>query len=572
MSVISPLVPMLFNAIRYVLENGPINQVAYGISWTQSWHTGVRSGFIFEFVRMSWVILPVLCAVFLYAQRNNPAINRSLLLPALTVLVFSLLLIPYSMGRIDPGAGSRPAVVGILGWAVLLPVALWGLLKQTEKVAWVLLIVGVSASLNTFPASLSVFVSNLEDRVPVGALRDGASVGLPNLGRGTVQDEHWDRLTRLNALLDRKLAPGENYLDLTSRNAQYFYLNRMPEQVVTAPYNMVPLPQQRRAIERLAQEELPRIALFEANNINHDGGGLALRNPLLYRFVLQNYVPSLEDGFIIGYRKTDLSAQGNTVSVPLMNLTDVNWNQGVHRRDSALVLADPILASLLAPGQPVRLANDERRKVTRVWEQGSAIWLDGGALDPATVGAPKSIEVSINPQGLSAYRTALLQRAFAVIDYAKIPVAWGRSERSLLHKMVRIVALSSRTPQLIDLNVEGNAYKVVGPDPQVNFDLSDLKLSGRDAGLLRFELSCTGRNQDPKMQVFWWGDSASGPSESSSTRFTAENGVLIVPLDAAPLWLTLDQVKGLRLDLENPTACSSIRLANIALYQRTSIK
>lgn len=572
MALLSPLVPMLFSAIRYVLENGPINQVAYGIPWTLSWSAGPRSGFIFELVRMSWVMVPVLCAALVYKQRKSLASNHSLVLPALVMLAFAVLLIPYSMGRIDPAAGSRPAVVGILGWTILLPVALWGMLKQREKAAWVLLVVGVSASLNTFLPPLTVFVSNLSSRIPVGPLRDGASVGLPNLGIGTVQDEHWDRLTRLNALLKRKLAPGESYLDLTSRNAQYFYLERIPEQVVTAPYNMVPLSQQRRAIERLAQEELPRIALLEGNNITHDGGGLALRNPLLYRFVLQNYVPSLEDGFIIGYRKADLSAQGNTVSVPLMNLTDVNWKQGVNRRESALVLADSALASLFVPGQSVRLANGESRTVTRVWGQGSAIWLDGGALDPATVGAPKAVEVRIDPQGLSTYRAALLQRAFGVVDYAKIPVAWGRSERTLLHKMERVAALTSRTPLFRDLSLEGNVYKILGPDPQINFDLSDLKLSGRDAGLLRFEFSCIDRNQDPKMQVFWWGDSESGPSEASSMRFALENGVLIVPLDAAPRWLTLGQVHGLRLDLDNAAACSGIRLEDAALYQRTVIK
>lgn len=571
MTLLSPLLSMLFNAIRYVLENGPINQVAYGIPWTLSWGGGVRSGFIFELVRMSWIMVPVLCATLLYKQRKSQVSNHSLVLPALVMLAFAVLLIPYSMGRIDPGAGSRPAVVGILAWTILLPVALWGMLKQREKAAWMLLVVGMSAGLNTFPPSLSVFVSNLSAQIPVGPLRDGASVGLHNLGIGTVQDEHWDRLTRLNTLLKRKLAPGENYLDLTSRNAQYFYLGRMPEQVVTAPYNMVPLPQQRRAVERLTQE-LPRIALLEGNNITHDGGGLALRNPLLYRFVLQNYVPSLEDGFIIGYRKTDLSAQGNSVSIPLMNLTDVNWNQGVNRRESALVLADSAFASLLVPGQSVRLDNGEFRTVTRVWEQGSAVWLDGSVFDPATVGAPKAIEVSIDPKGLSAYRAGLLQRAFAVVDFAKIPVAWGRSEKSLSHKMKQVAALTSRTPLIRDLSLEGNVYKVVGADPQINFDLSDLKLSGHDAGLLRFEFSCIDQNQEPKMQVFWWGDSESVPSEASSVRFALENGVLIVPLDAAPRWLTLGQINGLRLDLDNADACSGIRVESAGLYQRTIVR
>lgn len=571
MAMFSPLVSMLFNAIRYVIENGPINQVAYGIPWGRSWNAGPRSGFIFELVRMSWFVVPVICGVLIYIHRNVLDASRALLLPALVLLFFSLLLIPYSMGRIDPAAGSRPGIVGILAWTTLLPIALWVLIKEREKAAWVLLIVGMSASLNLFPPSPSVLVSSVSSRISVGQLRDGASVGLPNLGVGIIQGEHWARLTRFNTLLNSKLTPGETYLDLTSRHAQYFYMNRMPEQVVTAPYNMVSLSQQRRAIKHLAQT-LPRIALLEGNNIIHDGGGLALRNPLLYRFVLENYIPSLENGFIIGYRKTDISVQDNIVSLPLKHLTDANWKQGVSRRDSAVVLADATLTSLLKPGQSVRLASGEFRTVTRVWEQGSAIWLSGGVLDPAVVGAPKAIEVRMDQPRLSAYRAALLQRAFSVADYAKVPIAWGRSERSLLHKMELVTPLASRKQLFRDLRLEGNIYKIVGPDPQINFDLSDLKLSGRDVGLLRFEFTCIGQIKNPNMQMFWWGDSDSGPSEASSVRFSLENGVLIVPLDAAPSWLTLGLVRGLRLDLDNAAACAGIRIEDAGLYQRAIVK
>lgn len=74
------------------------------------------------------------------------------------------------------------------------------------------------------------------------------------------------------------------------------------------------------------------------------------------------------------------------------------------------------------------------------------------------------------------------------------------------------------------------------------------------------------------MQMFWWGDSESGPSETSSVRFALENGVLIVPLDAAPSWLTLGRVHGLRLDLDNAAACSGFSLEGVGLYQRSVVK
>ena len=47
-----------------------------------------------------------------------------------------------------------------------------------------------------------------------------------------------------------------------------------------------------------------------------------------------------------------------------------------------------------------------------------------------------------------------------------------------------------------------------------------------------------------------------------------ENGTLIVPLDASPWWLGLRQVKGLRFDLDNASACRAFSVENISLYRR----
>ncbi|ASX25622.1 hypothetical protein BA171_00035 [Candidatus Hamiltonella defensa (Bemisia tabaci)] len=58
---VTPMFSMLFGAIRYFLENGPINQIAYGIPWYISWNAGGKSDFFFEAIRMSWVAIPVLC-------------------------------------------------------------------------------------------------------------------------------------------------------------------------------------------------------------------------------------------------------------------------------------------------------------------------------------------------------------------------------------------------------------------------------------------------------------------------------------------------------------------------------
>jgi hypothetical protein len=58
------------------------------------------------------------------------------------------------------------------------------------------------------------------------------------------------------------------------------------------------------------------------------------------------------------------------------------------------------------------------------------------------------------------------------------------------------------------------------------------------------------------------------PSETNSLRFEAEDGTLIVPLDVYPRWLALGSVHGIRIDLDNPAACSAIEVTNGSLQQR----
>jgi hypothetical protein len=102
----------------------------------------------------------------------------------------------------------------------------------------------------------------------------------------------------------------------------------------------------------------------------------------------------------------------------------------------------------------------------------------------------------------------------------------------------------------------------------LTFDISSINLSGREAGILRFDFTCLNQSATPRIQVFWWGDSDNGRDETLSIRFTADNGTLIVPLDATPLWLMLKRVKGISIDLDNASACDAIKINNVRLMQR----
>ncbi len=565
----TPLAAMLFGAIQYVLENGPINQVAYGIPWSSSWGAGIpKSGLVFETMRMLWLSAPALGLMMVYSGVKNRATRDAMFLPALVVMLFALLLTPYSMGRIDPGDMSRAGFAAIFGWSVLIPVVAWHSNLKINRVALTVLIAGVCAALNYSTLKFSAVVSAVSSSIPIAPLKVGADAGMPNIGRAMVLDEQWARLVKLNTLLDSKLPQGVGYLDLTSHNAQTFYFGRPVTMQVTAAYNLVPAQQQQRATESLARN-LPKVALLAADNITYDGGGLALRDPVLYRFVMNHYTPVWSDGVILGFSEQALAdGQGEHLTVGLMNLTDANWDRGVSRSEAALLLDPSTPMSAFSPGTQLRLPNGELRKVVKLSVDKHVIWVDGGTIQAVLAGYPGVVDVRLEPAQQAEYRLELQDMAFSTHELSQIPVAWGRSDRSLAKKMTRVAMLDNLTPTLRDLSHESGTYKATGGNPQLSFDLSTLGVSGHNAGLLRFEFSCADRRVTPRFRLSWWGDQQSAPGPAANLTFTAEDGVLIVPLDAYPRWLMLERVNGLKVDLVDPNACGSFTIGNVALFQR----
>ncbi|RKT26244.1 hypothetical protein B0G69_1982 [Paraburkholderia sp. RAU2J] len=569
LAVVTPLGAMLIGAIRYVLDNGPINQVAYGIPWEISWNPGSpKSGLVFETIRMLWLGAPAFCLIMVYTGIRNRATRSAAFLPAVVVMLFALLLTPYSMGRIDAGDMSRAGLAAIFGWSVLIPVVAWHSTLRFNRTALIVLVAGMSATLNYTTLAFYTAVFSAAPSIPVLPMKNGVDWGMPNVGQGMVQDEQWARLVKLNTLLNSKLAPGVGYLDLTSHNAQTFYFGRPVTMPVTAAYNMAPVRQQQQAVARL-ERALPSIALLSADNITYDGGGLALRDPVLYRFVMDHYTPVWADGVILGLSAPAMIAQqGQRLTAGIRNLTDDKWDRGVSRSEAALSLDSSTPMVAFAPGTPVRLRNGETRSVTKISAEQHAIWLDGGTLDPAQAGYPGVVDVTLEPALQAEYRLTLQDASFATPELGKIPVAWGRSDKSLSKKMTRVASLDAPAPTLRDLAQEAGLYKVTGGNSQLSFDLSALGVSGHSAGMLRFEFSCVDRRATPRFKIAWWGDQQQGPADAAHLTFTADDGVLIVPLDAYPRWLTLEKVKGLQMTLADPNACGAFGIRNVALYQR----
>ncbi|RDJ98745.1 hypothetical protein [Paraburkholderia lacunae] len=571
LALFTPFVSMLVGMIRYVMENAPINQVAYGIPWETSWRdSGQKSGFLFEAIRMSWIATPLFCLMMIYEKWRRQGSWLLSCLPGVVVLVFSLLLTPYTMGRIDPGNMSRGGFAAIFGWSVLIPIIAWHMTNRLDRSLLILVAAGMSSTLGYTVVSFGSAIVATVPSIAIGSVKDGAATGMPNVGRALVEQDQWDRLTKLNTLLSGKLSPDESYLDLTSHNAQMFYMGRLPEMAVTAPYNMAPVQQQQRAAEKLLRK-LPRIALLDAGNMNYDGGGLALRDPVLYRFVIDHYVPSWEDGFILGYSKRVAIAadQGRSVSITIGNRTDDTWNKGVNRSEVAMMFDSGTPMSQFTVGTSVHLSNGEARKIIKRSPEQRVIWLDGGSLEPLQVGHPNRIVVDVPPKLLTEFNAELFDIAFSPSrDLGEVPVAWGHSDRALSKRMTQVESLMSLQPILRDLVYENGTYRVTGANPQVRYDVSRLNVSGRRAGLIRFRFACSNESAKPRLSVSWQGDVDAESSGANRVSFDADGDVLIVPVDTYSGWLNSGEIKTLSIDLDNTAACGAIGIGQLELYQR----
>lgn len=561
--VASPIPGMMWSAIRYVLENGPINQIAYGIPW--SWSQSASNGLLLEIFRMSWVLIPVTAGVLAVACFSSSDTRAYLLTVALPILIFVSLMTPYSLGRIDPGAPSRAGLLSNFAWAGLMPLLLAPILAKSRHALLALSIAFISSGIGLVTPSREALADVLTDN-RIAPEQAQNIPGLDNLGTGSFDSAHVDRLRRVRRILDAHLPPRAPYLDLTGRNAHYFYFDRPAPIPVSAPYNLAPVKQQLRAVRQLSTNP-PALALLDAANQNHDGGGLPLRSPLLYRFVLDYYEAELHDGFIFGVAHGQ-RVTASAISFTVKDISDPNWDHGIHRAEPALIVNDGLTLELLKVGDSIRLPNGDLRQVTRLWPEGRAIWLTGKKLSPTEVPLDTRLFVQMDEARRSSLSIELLNRAFATSDLKRIPASWGKSAGSLSHLMKATATPDLAKANLNDLVREGSSFSVSGSDPYLWFDLQPQTISGAQAALLSFRFSCSDQQAEPRAQVFWWGDEHTGATEKDSIRFTLHNGQLIVPLDANPGLARLRNLHGLRIDIEPAESCRKFELEQVGLMQR----
>jgi hypothetical protein len=322
-----PAARLLTGIGRYFADNALINESASGVSWGTSF-SSERTGSpaLNELFRSSGLLIAALLIGFfirdvrtlLAAPSEQSLFSRKdveCVLGAVVVLSI-LVFLPRVLGRIDPASSSRLGALSLLVAGGLAPLVLIRRSSRTAGMSFLavaLLLASGIRCLSPHPndGGASVQAEALlvmrSSNVATSAVVDGRAHGLSNTGKAEFEPGHLARLQELRTLLDAMLPAGQPYYDLTNHNAHYAYFSRPVPASWSSPFYQADERAQVRTVRELSAGRIP-LLLLSANNIEHDGGSAALRTYWLYRFVLADYLPFEENGYLFAVRR-DLATE-----------------------------------------------------------------------------------------------------------------------------------------------------------------------------------------------------------------------------------------------------------------------
>ena len=239
---IPPVRQTLLGFVQFLRVNAASNTTANDIPWVEgAWNRGpdvaglASTQLLWEATRFAWMLVAVVAAALAWRSAGRPRGQRPPGLLPMAVMVVLVLCIasPWTMGRIDIGAQSRPGGVSREALFLLLP-ALLLLARPTAATVAVIAVVGGLAYPSTNSALDPAFIvaKTVTTRFvqPTDVLVDGPAIGLPNLGQIIRPTPDWvDEVADLRRKLLSVLPPGQTFLDLTNEQALYFDMGmRMP--------------------------------------------------------------------------------------------------------------------------------------------------------------------------------------------------------------------------------------------------------------------------------------------------------------------------------------------------------
>ncbi len=487
------------------------------------------------------------------------------------VVVVALILNQYAAARLDD-RGWRGLIV-TSGLLVFLPVWL-SLLQGREPIplsvsaVCMLLLLAVTQGTTNLPPSL----------LPPAPLGPRAQIAedIPELGTGGADPVHVAMLREVRGVVDTILDPGETFINFTNRNAFYFYFNRPNPVPIASSYNAAPEAFQQDFIAALGDTP-PALALVHVENFDHDGLSLPLRSHLLYEFLIANYQPFIRGDYVYAVRN-DLVSRierlapeephdwGTKRTYRIADYSDANWQHGIASGANAQQWSfalPPSLSGLLRTGDRLLFSDGQERQV--MVAEGTNVRTDPTLTAPLGNAAEPPAFSIMNRELLASN---LWARALYRPQLGRIPSAWGRS----MGKLGDALHAAGTRPEMIN-SADAAAdpgqqawFTMTGPDPRWVFALPE-PISPDKAGVLALSVECVEADVYPVIQVFW--RSPTGEfSEEASLTFEASFGSNLIPLDSSPYWSVLPKIAQIRVDVANPETCSSVRMGQVALYDR----
>lgn len=306
-----PIAPsqIVLGVAHYLIEQSGVNDIAHAIAWAFPSNPtyAVTTGYLWQILRYSWLLMVVPIAVLLLKPGSAPEDSRAngqfvplRWLFLIAMLIFTVVIIQRGNGRVDTDADfSRPGITSIALITCALPLIILPAINEGSRHARVVLLLALVfgfLGLQENSLDMAWHINKQIIHAPRTATTSSASTGLYNIGENAiVKAEQIARQQNIQRVLDRLLAPEETYYDGTNRGASYVFQDRRNPVADTAYYNAPTSIQQRRAIAELEKQKVPLALVWSQNITYSDGPSLSLRGFWIYQYLMDNYRPFIDE-------------------------------------------------------------------------------------------------------------------------------------------------------------------------------------------------------------------------------------------------------------------------------------
>ncbi|WP_141336629.1 hypothetical protein [Paenibacillus sp. tmac-D7] len=298
------LISPIIGTITFLLDNASSNTQAYGVpffgnlqivpDWFPQWFNSIEvNRLVWEAIRVGgWLGSLLLLFILLFKSigEQKSQSNREFTFFLISFIIFLFMVIPYSMGRIDPVSMNRSGSVSLFCISGLLPFLLIFKHKYRMLSLGTVIFLGFTVGLGSIfvITDYSKYVEKEIKPISVPsqlALVDGKTIGLSHLGTIFVDQNRLDELIRIKDTMDGLLQDGETFADLSNRSLLYYLLEKKVPSLYSADYLAANESIQEKMIKHLEKENPP--VVFIGPSIRHDGGPSSLRSYRVYRWFLE---------------------------------------------------------------------------------------------------------------------------------------------------------------------------------------------------------------------------------------------------------------------------------------------